>query len=289
MFEPFPFPDWLPLAYKRQRSRAMKTIQEVMPTVLSEAASAPGLHLGSLLREADSSADPSYARRDRYEHALTFLIAGFHTSAELLLWSVRLLAQHSEVQQRVAAECEMGLDAAIASRTTAGSSSYLECVLKETLRLYPAAWSLFARQASHDVWLGRYPIRKGSLVFLVPWVTHRDERFFREPLRFDPDRFAPTADALPEKGSYFPFGLGPHICIGATTALEQVKAILSALLRRFRIQPITAVRVAPQLSVNLALRSLDGCPLQLVLRNAPVKPPHTRKVDCARQETDACH
>jgi cytochrome P450 len=161
-------------------------------------------------------------------------------------------------------------------------------VLKETLRLYPAAWSLFARQATNDVWLGRYQIRKGSLVFLVPWVTHRDERFFAEPLQFDPDRFAPTADKLPEKGSYFPFGLGPHICIGATTAMEQVKAILAALLRRFRIQPTTTVSSPPQLSVNLALRSPDGCPLQLVLHRAPVNPPHTPKVDCARQETDAC-
>ena len=64
-----------------------------------------------------------------------------------------------------------------------------------------------------------YPIREGSWIYLIPWVTHRDARYFPDPLTFDPGRFAPDRiDDIPPY-AFFPFGLGPHLCIGERLAL----------------------------------------------------------------------
>lgn len=66
---------------------------------------------------------------------------------------------------------------------------YTGMVFKEALRLCPPAWALNKRNPVEDVELGGYRIRRGSGIFIMPYVMHHQERYFPDPFRFDPERF----------------------------------------------------------------------------------------------------
>ena len=100
----------------------------------------------------------------------------------------------------------------------------------------PISWIVGRRAlVEHD--LGGYRIPAGSILLLSQWITHRDARFFPDPLRFDPLRFTPEAQAARPKFSYFPFGGGPRVCIGEGFAWMEGVLLLATIARRWRLTP----------------------------------------------------
>jgi cytochrome P450 len=71
---------------------------------------------------------------------------------------------------------------------------------------------------------------------LSPCLGHRWEEIWPNPMQFDPDRFAPGAVKARHPFAYFPFSLGPRICIGMQFSLHEARLVLSLILRRFRIR-----------------------------------------------------
>jgi len=140
----------------------------------------------------------------------------------------------------------------------------MERVLRESLRLYPPAW-LIGRRVLMDVELGGYPIPADSIVIVSPWVTHRDARFFAEPLRFDPDRWTADAEADRPTFTYFPFGGGIRRCIGESFALMEAKLLLATIARRwrFRLDSDQHVDVLPRIT----LRPRHGMYMRLLSRS----------------------
>ena len=121
------------------------------------------------------------------DEAMTLFLAGHETTANLLTWTLYLLSQHPEDEERVVSELAAGAETTQADR-----------VLSEALRLYPPAW-VIGRRALADVDLGRIVILAGMLAVVSPWVTHRDPRWYPEPERFDPGRWEESErDARPQ-------------------------------------------------------------------------------------------
>ena len=116
-------------------------------------------------------------------------------------------------------------------------------VVSEALRLYPPAATI-VRQAMADDRAGEIAIRRGTVVFVAPWVLHRHRRLWHEPDRFDPSRFLPDAPP-PPRFAYLPFGAGPRICIGAQFALAEAALVLAMLIQRFTVTRATAEPVVP--------------------------------------------
>src|SRR5439155_9065671 len=110
-------------------------------------------------------------------------------------------------------------------------------------------------QAITEVEIGGYPLARGSLVAISPYVTQHDPRWFPEPDRFDPDRFAPgRAQAIPEC-AYFPFGAGPHVCVGNSFALMEITLVVATLAQRFHLELMPGQEdLAPELKVSLRPR-----------------------------------
>ena len=106
---------------------------------------------------------------------------------------------------------------------------------------------------SQDVDIGGYWLKKGSLVQLFSYVTHRDPRWFPEPDRFEPERFEPgRAESIPAF-AYFPFGGGPRVCIGNQFAMADMVLVTATLLQhlRFQLAPEQGpVKLKPQLSLR---------------------------------------
>src|SRR5205085_8806239 len=130
-----------------------------------------------------------------------------------LMWTWYLLAQHPDVFDALAKELDEVLGGRAPSPADYPRLPYTEMVIAESMRIYPPAW-LIGRMAMEDVAIGGFTIPKGSVAIVSQIVTHRDERFWPEPMRFDPTRFTADAKAARPKFAYFPFGGGPRVCIG---------------------------------------------------------------------------
>ena len=88
-----------------------------------------------------------------------------------------------------------------------------------------------------------YRVPAGEIVLISPYFAHRLEAFWPEPLRFDPARFSPQAVAARHPFAYFPFSLGPRICLGMQFSLYEARLVLGMLLRRFEVYAADAKQV----------------------------------------------
>jgi cytochrome P450 len=162
----------------------------------------------------------------------TMILAGHETTAVTLFWSCLLLAEHPGWQEELAAEvAPLDLSPSGAAEAIA-SMPALRRHVDEALRLYPPVFAI-VREAIGDDAVAGLDIPAGALITIAPYVMHRHERFWRDPARFDPARWA--AGEAPSRYTYLPFGAGPRVCIGATFALTEAVVVLGRMLQRFRL------------------------------------------------------
>jgi cytochrome P450 len=214
--------------------------------------SAPGSHgddlLGLLL---DSGLSDGEIR----DELVTMVIAGHETVAAGLAWTLMLLAEHQTAQDRVRAEVagHAGPLTLLGHRHTL---PWTRAVVDESLRLYPPAWAISRRNHRPDV-VGGHDVPAGTLVIVSPWLVHRRDDSWPDPLAFRPDRFLDASGAMT---GYLPFGQGPRLCIGREFALGQMVVVLSRLLEAFRVEvPAGWVRPVPE--ARLAVHPRGGMPL----------------------------
>jgi cytochrome P450 len=123
-------------------------------------------------------------------------------------------------------------------------------VLAESMRLYPPAWAM-GREARADFDLGPYHLPAGTTIFASQFLTHRDPRNFPEPLRFDPERFAPAGKATFPKFIYFPFGGGYRQCIGESLSWMEGVLVLATIAQQWQLQLVPGHKVVPQALITL--------------------------------------
>ncbi len=174
-----------------------------------------------------------------------------------------LLAQHPAVEEKLHAEVDAVLGGRLPSIEDLLRLPYTECIVRESLRLYPPAW-LMPRLAVEDCDIGGYRIPKGASVLVSQWIVQRDPRYFTAPEQFDPGRWTEEfARSLP-RFAYFPFGGGPRVCVGNNFAMTEAVLLLAAIAQRFRLRLASAVPVKP--SPSMTLRPKGGVRLVLSCR-----------------------
>jgi cytochrome P450 len=139
-------------------------------------------------------------------------------------------------------------------------------VLRETLRLHPAAW-IFAREAAEDDELRGHSVARGTALVLFPYATHRLPEFWPEPERFDPQRFLRDRTiglGGTKNWAYLPFGAGPHVCIGNHLAMAEATVVLATLYQRGRLHALHPERARPRASAALQVRG--GLPARFDVR-----------------------
>ncbi|NWR01824.1 CP46A hydroxylase, partial [Paradoxornis webbianus] len=188
------------------------------------------------------------------DNFITFFVAGHETSANEMTFTVMALGQHPEILERAQAEVDEVLGAKRdVDYEDLGKLTYLSQVFKESLRLYPPV-SGTLRRLEKELVINGIRIPANTTVFLNTYVMGRMEKFFKDPLTFDPDRF--SKDAPKPYYCYFPFSLGPRSCIGQVFAQMEVKVVMAKLLQRFEFQ------LVPGQSFKLleagTLKPLDG-------------------------------
>ena len=169
------------------------------------------------------------------DETMTIFLAGHETTANALAWTWYLLARNPEIQHELHRE----LDSVLGGRTPSPADyprlPYTEMVLAESMRLYPPAWGV-GRMSVEETRIGPWTVPEKSLVLVSQWVGHRDARFWPQPERFDPYRFAPDAKITRPKFAYFPFGGGPRICIGESFAWMEGVLLLATVAQRWTLE-----------------------------------------------------
>ncbi|XP_070781468.1 cholesterol 24-hydroxylase-like [Enoplosus armatus] len=165
------------------------------------------------------------------DNFVTFFIAGQETTANQLAFCIMELARHPDVLEKVKKEVDdvIGMKQEI-SNDDLGKLIYLSQVLKETLRIYPTAPGT-SRDVAEDIVIDGIHIPGGVTCIFSSYLTGRMDKFFKDPLRFDPDRFHP--DAPKPYYCYYPFSLGPRSCLGQNFAQMEAKVVMAKLLQRF--------------------------------------------------------
>ncbi len=196
------------------------------------------------------------------DNAATFYLAGHETTANTTTWTLYLLSEQLELQDRAAAEAQ----AAIASGVNADLPDrlpLLRAILDESLRLYPPV-PRFDREAVEADMLGDHEIRPGDLVSIWPWIVHRHTKLWKDPDAFDAERFAAGRKNDRHRFQYLPFGGGPRTCVGARLAIAEALTILAIWLSQWRFTPSQSRRV--RVSGLVTLRPKGGLPLVLTRR-----------------------
>jgi cytochrome P450 len=181
-------------------------------------------------------------------------VTGHETIGAGLAWTWYLLAQHPEVQARVHAEVEEVLGTRAPEAADLPRLEYTGRVLSESFRMYPPTWIVVRVAVEPDRLPSGAEIPVGAKLYLCPWVVHRDARWFSDPERFDPERFALEAVARRPEYAYFPFGAGVRLCIGKRLALMESTLAVARAAQRFDLALVPGQQVRPDPGIILAPR-----------------------------------
>lgn len=255
---PILIPDWVPLPGHLRYRRGMRRIESIVARLLAERRARPdgATDLLSQLFTARDEAGAAMSDRQLRDEVVTFLLAGHETTALALSWSLHLLSRHPDIQERLAHEAAHVLEDRAGGMVDLEGLRFCEAVVTESMRLYPPAWAI-GREAGVDTMLAGYRIGAGTPLYILPWILHRDPRFYDEPEAFRPERWqGDLADRLP-RFAYMPFGGGPRVCIGNRFAMMEAVLILALLVRRFRFHAVED-RPAPVPFPSITLRPQGG-------------------------------
>ena len=253
----------LPIPATRRFEKARGRLDATIARLIAERRKNPGdrTDLLTLLLLAQDTEGDGGGMTDAQlrDEAMTIFLAGHETTANALTWTWHLLSRNPDVELRFHEELDLVLGGRLPTVTDLPRLRYTEMVLSESMRLYPPAWIVGRRAlVEHD--LGGYRIPAGSILLLSQWITHRDARFFPDPLRFDPLRFTPEAQAARPRFSYFPFGGGPRVCIGEGFAWMEGVLVLATIARRWRLRPTEG---EPTPAAMITLRPKGGLRMRI--------------------------
>ncbi|MDX1948344.1 MAG: cytochrome P450 [Pirellulaceae bacterium] len=264
MFHALDLPDWVPLPRKRRKRWAMHKLDGTVRRIIRERRAEGRDHgdlLSMLLLAVDDEGDGQGLTDEQVrDHCVTIFLAGHDTTAAGLTWLGWALASQPEIAERGAEQVAAAIGNRVPTFADLPQLGFVERIVKETLRRWPPAIALFARQPKEDVQIGGWQVPRGSVVRVMSYVTHHDERWFPDPHKFDPDRFAPCrVESIPHC-AYLPFGAGPRVCIGNSFAMLEMTLFAALLLQRFRLAPAPG-QTEPELVVGMSSRPQGGLKL----------------------------
>ncbi|XP_023226983.1 cytochrome P450 4C1-like [Centruroides sculpturatus] len=205
---------------RREKEPKMKTKHRIIDSLLD-------LHVKQgLMSEEDVIRDMEGA-----------IFAGHDTTAYAMSWTLYLLGRFHEIQEKVYIELheifenDMNRDITIDDLT---KMMYLECIIKESMRIYPPA-PFIARKNPSEMRIGNYVLSANSTLVISIYGIHHNPSVYENPEVFDPDRFLPENYKNLHPYAFLSFSAGPRNCLGSKLAMIEMKIVLANVLRNFKV------------------------------------------------------
>ncbi|MFY0564357.1 cytochrome P450 [Archangium lansingense] len=265
---PIQVPMWFPTPGNLRFHRAHKLVTAYIQELIARRRALPTEQwpddlLTKLMTTKDEETGTFMAEQLLVDNGLTMFAAGHETTARTLSFLWYALSQNPEVERRLHAELDAVLGDAPPTLNDLRKLPYTLQVVKEVLRLYPAA-PMYARDAVADDELDGVRIPAGTMTLVFSYATHRHPDFWEEPERFDPDRWLPERESARHAHAYHPFAIGPRICLGNNFSLLETHVMAAMLARRFKLRMKPGH--VPQIDMSGTLGSRNGLPMLIEAR-----------------------
>ncbi|XP_016568603.2 cytochrome P450 734A1 [Capsicum annuum] len=249
---------YLPTKNNMMRRRLEKETRESVRRLIEKSRKGRenSKNLLSLLISA-SEEEHGFGMEEVINECKTFYFAGKETTSGLLTWALLLLALHQEWQDKARKEvlrfCKGNN---LPSAENLNDFKIVTMILNETLRLYPPIVAL-TRGTSKDIKLGDLEIPANTQFYVSVAAVHHDTEIWGEDaLEFNPQRFAESRKHL---ASFFPFALGPRVCVGQNLAMVEAKIVLAMIVQNFSLALSPSYVHAP--TMRLTLQPQYGAPI----------------------------
>jgi cytochrome P450 len=218
--------------------------------------------LSSLLKVIDKDTGKPFSFKEILDQIAMLFLAGHETTASSMTWTLYLLALYPKYQDEAYREIIRICGNNKLNIKNIKQLSFIMNTFNEALRLYPPV-SFYPRETTRDIVMRDKEIKKGATLVISPWLMHRNELYWDDPHMFNPHRFDNPKNIT--KNTYFPFGMGPRICIGARFALQEAPLLLATILREYKLE--LEPGFIPDIVGRLTTRSINGMNIKLIKRN----------------------
>jgi cytochrome P450 len=259
-------PEWIPTPGNKKFHRTMKEVDAAVFRVIEagrKTGGGEGTLLSMLINSRDAETGAPLTDRELRDEIFTMFIAGHETTALTLTWLFTLLVGRDDVLDRMREEVDTVLGDRDPQFEDFPRLPYLRQVVDETLRLRSPV-VMNARTAVADDDLMGFRVNAGDVVMPLFYAVHRHPDFWKDPEKFDPDRFTADQNRVRDPWTYLPFAAGQRQCIGNMFSLVESVVLLAQLLRRFevvvdtdltQVKPLAMVTVRPDRPVMITLRA----------------------------------
>lgn len=197
----------------------------------------------------------------------TITFGGFDTTGSAIGWILFVLGHHPEIQEKIVEEVEEVWEDPNRCPTLSelNKLNYLDRCIKEGMRLFPPV-PIISRQITEPFTLeNKVTLPAGVAVTMNIFILHRNEKYFPNANKFDPDRFLPENSTDRHPYAYIPFSAGYRNCLGSKFAMMELKTILSILLRNYEFKSVQKEEELV-LRAELVLVNKNGIPLKISRR-----------------------
>ncbi len=263
LLNPLTPPLYVPTPANQKFKQALGIIDDVIYGIIDQRRTASSAHndlLDMLLKARDDNSGEKMTDRQIRDEVITIFSAGHETTANLLSWTLYLLARHPDVLAKLHQELDGLLQGKIPDAEDLQQLVYTRAILNESMRFRPPA-GIMLRKVNKDTEVDGYFLKAGRLAIFSIFNLHHHADFWPRPDQFDPERFL-----IPEnrRFSFMPFGTGERICIANHFALMEAQLLLSMIVQRCDLQLLDTDEVEIELAV--ALRPKGGIPVRITWR-----------------------
>jgi cytochrome P450 len=248
---PFTWPSWVPTQRNREFAAAKGELDGIVQSIIGRRRAGERHEdlLQMFVDTTDSETNESMTDEQLRDEVMTMFLAGHETTANALSWTFWLLGQSPEVWARLEREVTTVLGTRVATLADVPKLPYAAHVMKESMRLFPPVWTLGRRVVETETACG-YTFPKGALVFVVPYLLHRNPQFWEAPLEFNPSRWE-NPEVPKHKAAYIPFSSGQRKCIGDAFANLEAALLLATFVQMKKITVLPGQQVVPVPVVTL--------------------------------------
>lgn len=215
--------------------------------------------------------DDYFDDTDVIANAFSFFVAGFENISLIISYVLYELALNPTVQDKLLDEIRVVQQKykGIMTVEALKEMTYLDMVMSETLRKYPAAPVIFRRCTKDYVIPGTNVLIDKGIIIMIPTIAiHYDPRYYPEPDKFIPERFSLESKVTRPNGTYLPFGNGPRFCVGKLFAQMEMKVAVINVVSNYRLDRSPKTEIPLQFTNgSVFLMAKNGVWLKLEKRN----------------------